>query len=128
MLDELVPALRANVRRIHVTGPSMGGSGTWQLIALDPERFASAVPICASVPALAGWPARAARAASVAVWAFHGARDPVTSVRQPRALQAAHRAGGGRSRLTVLPRVGHEAWTPAYANPRLWTWVLNRRR
>jgi predicted peptidase len=128
MLDELVPALRANVRRVHVTGPSMGGSGTWQLIALDPGRFASAVPICASVPPLHGWPGRAARAASVSVWAFQGARDPVIPVSEPRALRAAHREGGGRSRLTVLPGVGHEVWTPAYANPRLWTWVMNRRR
>ena len=128
MLDELVPLLRANPRRVHVTGPSMGGSGTWQLIALDPGRFASAVPICASVPPIAGWPARAGRAAPVPVWAFHGARDPVTSVRHARALRVAHRGRGGRSRLTVLRGVGHEAWTPTYADARLWTWVWNRRR
>lgn len=128
LLDELVPALRANPRRVHVSGSSMGGSGTWQLIALDPGRFASAVPICATVPPLAGWPARAGRAATVAVWAFHGARDPVISVRQPRALRAAHQAHGGRSRLTVLPGIGHEAWTAAYGDPRLWTWLARRRR
>lgn len=127
MLDELMPELRVNPRRVHVTGPSMGGSGTWQLIAFAPERFASAAPLCASIPPRAGWPGLAGRAASVAVWAFHGARDPVTSVRAPRALQAAHRAAGGKSRLSVLRGVGHEVWVPAYANARLWTWVMNRR-
>ena len=128
MLDELVPALRVNPRRVHVTGPSMGGSGTWQLIATAPERFASAVPICAAIPPARHWPGAAARAADVPVWAFHGGRDPVTPPRHARALRAAHRAGGGRSRLTVLARVGHEAWTPTYGNARLWTWVINRRR
>ena len=128
LLDELTPALRANPRRVHVTGASMGGSGTWQLAAADPGRFASAVPICSSIPPLPGWPGRAARLASVPVWAFHGALDPAVPVRCSRVLQAVHQAAGGSSRLTVLPGVGHVAWTPAYAFPRLWTWVANRRR
>ena len=127
LLDELIPLSRANPRRVFVTGASMGGSGTWQLIALAPERFAAAVPICASVPPLHGWPHRAARAADVAVWAFHGSRDPVISARHARALQHVHRAAGGRSRLTVLRGVGHEAWGHAYADPRLWSWLSNRR-
>ena len=127
LLDDLIPLTRANPRRVHVTGSSMGGSGTWQLIAAAPRRFASAVPISASVPPLPGWPARAARAASVAVWAFHGARDPVTSARGARALRAIHAAAGGRSRLSILSRVGHEAWGPAYADPRLSSYLANRR-
>ena len=128
LLDELVPLLRGNPRRVHVTGASMGGSGAWILAATAPHRFASAVPVCASIPRGRGWPAHAAHLGSVPVWAFHGALDPVIPVRQARALAAAHRAGGGRSRLTVLRGVGHRAWTPAYAERRLWTWVANRRR
>ena len=128
LLDEMVPLLRGNPRRVHVTGASMGGSGTWVLAAADPHRFASAVPVCASIPHGHDWPARAGRLGKTSVWAFHGSRDPVIPLRHPRALRSAHRAGGGRSRLTVLKGVGHVAWTPAYANPRLWTWISNRRR
>lgn len=127
LLDELVPVLRGNPRRVHVTGASMGGSGTWLLAAEDPARFASAVPLCAAVPSEPGWPRRAARVAPVPVWAFHGARDPVIPASHARRLQAVHRAAGGRSRLTVLPDVGHRVWDVAYHDPRLWTWVARRR-
>lgn len=127
LLDELVPLLRGNPRRVHVTGASMGGSGTWMLAAADPARFASAVPLCASVPNEPGWPRRAHRLANVPVWAFHGGRDPVIPVRHARLLQAVHRAAGGRSRLTILPRVGHRVWDVAYHDPKLWTFVARRR-
>ncbi len=127
LLDELVPLLRGNPRRVHVTGPSMGGVGTWLLAAAAPGRFASAVPISASIPPFHGWPGKAGRLASVPVRAYHGREDPVIPLRHPRALRAAHRADGGRSRLIVLKGVGHEAWAPAYADPGLWTWVKNRR-
>lgn len=127
LLDELVPAVRGNPRRVHVTGASMGGSGAWMLAAEDPARFATAVPLCASVPNEPGWPRRAARLATVPVWAFHGKLDPVIPVRHPRLLQAVHRAAGGRSRLTILPGVGHRVWDVAYDDPRLWTWVARRR-
>jgi dienelactone hydrolase len=114
LLDELVPLLRGNPRRVHVTGASMGGSGTWMLAAEDPARFASAVPLCASVPNEPGWPRRAARLAHVPVWAFHG-KDPVIPVRHARLLEPST-AGRRRSRLTVLPvwpsRVGRRVPRP----------------
>ena len=128
MLDELVPALRGNAARVHVTGCSMGGSGAWAVAEADPARFASMVPVCASVPPRPGWPARAARLAGVPVWAFHGARDPVLPPRHSQVLAAVHRAAGGRHRLTILRGVGHAAWGPAYGDPRVWRWVARRRR
>jgi pimeloyl-ACP methyl ester carboxylesterase len=87
--------------------------------------FASAVPIAPdpAVPRLA----REGRLAWVPVRAYHGEQDPVIPLRHPYSLQAAHRAGGGTSRLIVLKGVGHEAWTPAYGDPKLWTWIKNRR-
>ena len=33
-------------KRIHVTGKSMGGYGTWALATLRPNWFASVMPIC----------------------------------------------------------------------------------
>jgi len=38
------------------------------------------------------------------------------------------REAGGTPRLTVDPGVGHDAWTPAYAEPGLYDWLLAQRR
>ena len=41
---------------------------------------------------------------------------------------AALREAGGRPRFTTYPGVGHDAWTPAYADPALFNWLLAQRR
>ncbi len=40
------------------------------------------------------------------------------------ALQAC----GGDVRFTVYPGVEHDSWTQTYANPELYTWLLEQRR
>ena len=46
LLDEIVERYRVDVDRIHVTGFSMDGYGTWDLALHSPNRFASLSPIC----------------------------------------------------------------------------------
>jgi predicted peptidase len=46
LLDEIVQRYRVDLDRIHVTGFSMGGYGTWDLALHTPNRFASLTPIC----------------------------------------------------------------------------------
>ena len=38
-------------KRVYVTGVSMGGSATWDLVSRRPELFAAAVPVCGGVDA-----------------------------------------------------------------------------
>ena len=45
-LDDVTHRLRIDSNRICVTGLSMGGFGSWSLIAKEPGRFAAAIPIC----------------------------------------------------------------------------------
>jgi predicted peptidase len=86
-----------------------------------PDRFAALAPICGSIPA----PEDAGRIRHVPVWAFLGAHDGDTSIRQMvEALQAA----GGDAKLTVYPDAGHDAWTPTYSNPAFYEWLLSERR
>ena len=46
LLDEVVEQYRVDIRRVHATGFSMGGYGTWELAQHSPRRFASLLPIC----------------------------------------------------------------------------------
>ena len=46
LLDEIVDSYRVDVDRIHVTGFSMGGYGTWDVAMYSPNRFATLAPIC----------------------------------------------------------------------------------
>lgn len=63
LLDELVERYRVDLDRIHVTGFSMGGYGTWSLALHTPHRFASIMPICGG-----GDPIRASQIKHIPHW------------------------------------------------------------
>jgi predicted peptidase len=129
---ELLEALEAVIKeasvdpdRVYVTGQSMGGIGTWGLIARHADRFAAAVPVCGIWP-----PEDAAKMSGVAIWAFHGEQDPTVPVTGSRnMIEALKKAKvSPEPKYTELPGVGHGSWTPAYATTEMWDWLFEQRR
>jgi predicted peptidase len=125
LLAQLQAELPVAVDRIYLIGLSMGGFGVWDLLSRCPQQFAAAVPICGGgderqVEKLRGQP----------LWAFHGARDPVVAVERSRQMIHALRQLGSPPlpRYSELPEVGHDAWTPAFAEPELLPWLFAQRR
>jgi predicted peptidase len=117
---ELVKTLRVDPTRVHLTGLSMGGFGTWACLAKAPGLYASGVPICGG-----GDPATAAALADLPIWAFHGEKDQAVPVAKTRDMEAAiAKAGGKRFRVTYYPEQAHESWNPAYADPALFAWMM----
>jgi len=65
----------------------------------------------------------------VPVWAFHGAQDPVVPLAGDQVMIDAIKACGGDARLTVYLYTAHDgSWIQAYADPELYTWLLQQRR
>ena len=108
--------------RVYLTGQSLGGGGTWDIISKRPNLFAAAVPLCGY-----GNPSRVAAARRLAIWAFHGAQDPLVPVTGSRDLVAALRAAGSPVKYTET-QVGHDVWTRAYVDPALADWLFGQRR
>jgi predicted peptidase len=118
-----VEQMAALAEEAYVTGLSMGGFGTWDVIQRHPERFAAAVPICGG-----GDPAHAGKIAQILIWAYHGDKDAVVNVERSRDMIAAIKDAGGTPRYTELPGVEHDSWTAAYTNPDLYTWMFAQTR
>ncbi len=123
LLDDVVAHYRVDEDRVYVTGLSMGGFGTWGLLALNSDRFAAAAPICGG-----GTPRLACQAGRLPVWVFHGADDEVVPLRRSEEMVEALEACGGDVRFTIYPGVGHDSWTRTYDNPELYDWLLAHRR
>ena len=123
LLDEIESSYRVDPDRIYVTGLSMGGFGTWELLQAYPDRFAAAAPVCGG-----GTPGLICAAREVPVWAFHGARDAVVPEYRSREMVDRLEACDGDVRYTVYPDAGHDAWTETYADPELYEWLLSHRR
>ncbi len=110
-------------RRIHLTGISMGGYGTWSIAAAHPDLWASIVPICGG-----GDPRKAAQISGIPCWAFHGDADDVIPVEESRAMVRALRAAGGNPHYTEFHNVGHNSWDLAYATPESFEWLARNVR
>ncbi len=123
LLDDLGSKYTLDSARIYVTGLSMGGFGTWALVAAAPDRFAAAVPICGHAD-----PWMAGPASRLPVWIVVGDRDnqllAANSVGMANSLQAR----GADVKFTVMHGIGHDSWTQTYATPELYEWMLRHRK
>lgn len=122
LLDELEETQPIDPDRIYVTGMSMGGFGTWKLIAETPERFAAAAVVCGG-----GRPSWTPRLAQLPIWVFHGSDDTVVRPDHSIQMVAALQELGAPVRFTLYDHVGHDSWTRAYADPELYAWLLRHR-
>jgi lysophospholipase L1-like esterase/dienelactone hydrolase len=109
--------------RLYVTGLSMGGYGTWDLLSRMPDRIAAAAPICGG-----GDPAHITGAKGVAIWAFHGIEDPTVPLVRSQEMIAALKAAGGSPLYSEYPYIKHDSWTTAYGEPELLPWMFAQRR
>ena len=138
LLDEVRADVEVDPARLYVSGLSMGGYGTWQLLARYPELFAAAVPICGGGdPARLGHPDAPGdgfdlegllRARAVPLRVFHGANDLVVPPEESRRLVRALEAVDADVQLTIYPGCGHDSWSRTYADPALYAWMFAQRR
>jgi predicted peptidase len=119
LVEEVMKTHPVDPRRFYVTGLSMGGYATWDLLGRVPERIAAAVPICGG-----GDPSLAGKFKDIAVWAFHGEADAVVPVRTTRDMIAAMEKAGGKPKSTFYPEVNHDSWTRTYQDPELIRWMF----
>jgi predicted peptidase len=123
LLEQLSREFAIDRNRIYVTGQSLGGYGTWDLITKRPDLFAAAVPLCGI-----GTPSRASAVRDMPIWVFHGAKDDLVPVTASREMVAALKAVGSTVRYTEYADVGHGVWERAYAEPELPNWLFAQRR
>jgi predicted peptidase len=110
-------------KRFYVTGISMGGFATWDLLGRIPDQVAAAVPICGG-----GDPNLAYKFKDVPIHAFHGEEDSEVPVAATRIMIAALEKAGGKPRATYYPGVDHVCWTRTYDNPEVIRWMFAQRR
>ncbi len=143
LIDSVIkdPKTDVDLSRIYVTGLSMGGYGTWNLLAHYPTFFAAAAPICGggdisslgiklNIKRPPTFKTEGLdRATNVAVWGFHGKKD--TAVPYSQSVDLTERlktAGNEGVVLTIYEDAGHDAWSRTYANPKLYEWLFVQKR
>jgi predicted peptidase len=120
LLDDLEQHLQVDTTRVYLTGLSMGGAGTWRWASVFPNRFAALAPICGGVEEVL-----MSKISHLPIWAFHGAKDELVPLEEStRLVNELKRLGSKKVKFTVYKNAGHDSWTRAYANPKLYEWML----
>jgi len=117
--DAVATEFATDPARQYITGLSMGGYGTWDAIARNPDRFAAALPICGSADL-----SKADLLKQLPLWTFHGDADTTVPPKGTRDMVAALKAVGSTVKYTEYPGVGHDSWTMTYANEEVIDWLF----
>jgi len=114
-IEFLMKTYRVDESRIYLTGLSMGGYATFDLLGtfgID-SHIAAAVPICGS-GVLSDFGTQ--NLATIPLWVFHGSADNVVSPDYSKAIVPAINALNPKvkAKLTIYPGVGHDSWSKTY--------------
>jgi predicted peptidase len=125
VLDKVCKQYSIDVNRMYITGLSMGGYGTWDVITHFPTKFAAAAPVCGG-----GDPANVKGIvdAKLPLWVWHGAADPTVPVKNSRDMVKALRDAGLEVKFTETPGQGHNEWDVTYTTDEFWAWLFAQKK
>ncbi|MDH7460119.1 GDSL-type esterase/lipase family protein [Chitinophagaceae bacterium 26-R-25] len=119
LLDRIIKENNIDRDRIYITGLSMGGFATWEMLQRNPALFAAGMPVCGG-----GDTTFAGRLSHVPLWVFHGDADSTVFVTRSRKMVQQIVSKGGHPRYTEYPDVGHDSWSRTYAENEVWDWLF----
>ena len=120
LLDELSKNYSFDSDRIYVTGLSMGGYATWNLLQQYGDIFAAGMPICGG-----GNANMANKLIQIPIRIYHSADDPTVSVTQSRNMYNAIVASGGKkAKYIELDGLGHNCWDYAFSDRDAFCWMF----
>ena len=124
IMDEVFDYCNVDEDRVYVTGLSMGGFGTWDLLSRHGARFAAGMPVCG-----AGDTAYAKLLKRIPIRTFHGSDDTAVPVKGTRMMYASIRnEGGDNIDYTEFDGCGHNVWDLVYKNPENIEWLYSQSR
>jgi predicted peptidase len=123
IVEELLKNLPIDPNRVYLAGYSMGGYGTFHLLAQKPKLFAAGVPIAGG-----GQPRTASSFKKVPLWVFHGAKDNVVPVSQSQKMVEALKGELAEVKYTEYPEGDHGIVGKVLADKSLHEWLFSQRR
>lgn len=121
LIEDLIKSENIDKNRIYITGMSMGGTGTWDMLYRFPDFFAAAVPLNGRSD-----PSIAEVIASVPIWVFHGFSDPVAPITNSREMVKALKVFNEDVKFSELDAghgIAYQSYTPA-----LYRWLLHQKK
>lgn len=124
LIDSLADHKIADKKRLYISGLSLGGFGTYDLLTKFPNYFAASFTICG----MTNVPLFVKRASNMHLWIFHGAKDDVVNPQPDRELYKALKAINAPVQYTEYPEANHNSWDSTFAEPGLLPWLFAQKK
>ena len=124
IIDMVEASFPTDLDRYYVTGLSMGGFATWDMIMRYPDRFAAAVPLCGGSDYK-----QAYKLLDMPIYTIHGTNDydvPMTGTKEM--VVALEMLGSTVIHYEELKGYPHNIWGYAADKPEIWTWLFEQTR
>lgn len=122
LMDNFIEKKQVDKQRIYLSGLSMGGMGTFEMLYRRPDMFAAATPICGNgITQLVE-----SYATKVPVWIFHGSDDKVVSPKHSLNMAKAIIEAGGSPKMTLYENVSHGSWNNAFEEKDFLKWIHSK--
>lgn len=121
LLTELTQKYNIDQNRMYVSGISMGGFGSWNMLMRRPEVFAAAVIVCGGAD-----PICAEVIKHIPVRTFHSDNDPSVPVSGTREMVAALKNVNADVEYIEYQSDNHDCWTDAFNEPWLIDWLFSQ--
>jgi len=125
LIQKKIREFDADPGRVYITGLSLGGYGTWELM----ERYGTGLFAAGVTCSGGGDPAQAEKMKDLPIRIFHGGADQTLPVMLSRRMYTALKeAGSDDVFYTEYPNCPHDCWTRTYQNPEVWKWLFSQKR
>jgi len=123
LLSDLEKTYKINSDKRYIAGLSMGGMGTFELIARNPNYFAAGIAICGGAN-----PKWAKFFNNTPLWIFHGMKDNVVPPELSINMFNAIKVYNPNSKLTLYENIGHNSWDEALKEADIMSWLFSHEK
>jgi hypothetical protein len=127
-LKEVTARYRIDADRVYLTGPSLGGSGTWYLAARYPGTFAAIAPMSGFTSHLDDIDQHLDDLVGIPIWAFHGKLDTVVPFEETERIVLKLEGRNKDLKFSAEPDLGHAIHWQVYPGRELYDWLLRHDR
>ena len=121
-IDAAVEEFGGDENRIAITGLSMGGFGTWNMITTYPDYFCCAAPVCGG-----GVPWRASVLKGKKIRCYHSVDDGAVPYECSVLMVRQAKESGADVEFISYTAEGHGCWVKAYETTDLVEWLAGNR-
>lgn len=121
LIDSMIQLPYIDRNRIYITGLSMGGMATWEILWRKPGMVAAAAPICGG--AYVEKAPEIAKTACIRI--YHGAEDKVVVPDHSRRIFEALQKQGANVSYKEYPKVEHNSWINVFQEPDFFEWMFS---